>query len=318
VPDPINRTMTPREWLMLVSLSLLWGGSFFFTSVALQALPPLTLVVLRFGLAALVLHLVLRVRTLRMPRDRQTWGAFLCMGLLNNAVPFGLIAWSQTHIASGLAAILNATTPLWTVIVAHVVTSDEKMTGHRLVGVLVGLAGVTVMLSPVLGTEADALGQLAVLCAALSYACAGVYGRRFRAMGVSPLVTAAAQVSASALMLLPLALFVDRPWTIAVPSLPVLGAIAGIAVLSTALAYVLYFRILASAGATNLLLVTFLIPVSAILLGWAMLGEHLDPRSYLGMALIGGGLAAIDGRLLMKRWPRPGAPDRMGSGRHEA
>jgi drug/metabolite transporter (DMT)-like permease len=312
--------MSPREWLMLISLSLLWGGSFFFTNVALQALPPLTLVVLRVGLAALVLHLVLRAWRLRMPRDRRVWRTFLCMGLLNNAVPFGLIAWSQTHIASGLAAILNATTPLLAVIVAHIVTSDEKMTGRRLLGVLVGLAGVAVMLSPALqtGMESDALGQLAVLCAALSYACAGVYGRRFRVMGVSPLVTAAGQVSASALMLLPLALFIDRPWTIAVPSLRVVSAVVGIAVLSTALAYVLYFRILATAGATNLLLVTFLIPLSAILLGWALLGERLDPRNYLGMALISGGLAAIDGRLFTKRWWHPSPPDGRQAGHHEA
>ncbi|MEH3144443.1 MAG: DMT family transporter [Methylobacterium frigidaeris] len=305
-----SRPMNPLEWAMLLVLSVLWGGSFFFSGVALSALPPVTLVVLRVGLAALLLNLVIVLSGSRMPRDRRVWAAFLGMGLLNNAVPFCLIVWGQTHIASGLAAILNATTPLSGVVVAHCLTHDERMTGNRLAGVLVGLAGVIVMVGPSVldGVGAAVPAQLAVLAATVSYAFAGVYGRRFRRMGVAPLATAAGQVSASTLMLLPVALLLDRPWTLPLPGLPVWGAVLGLAVLSTALAYVLYFRILATAGATNLLLVTFLIPVSAIVLGTLWLGEHLDPRHYLGMALIGCGLAAIDGRLLarVRRFvPRP-------------
>lgn len=297
---PVNRAMSASEWTMLAALSVLWGGSFFFTSVALAALPPLTLVVLRVGVAALILNLVLPLAGVRLPRDRGAWAAFLGMGLLNNAVPFCLIVWGQTHIASGLAAILNATTPLFGVVVAHCLTTDERMSGNRLVGVLAGLAGVAAMVGPaaLAGLGADLLAQAAVLGAALSYAFAGVFGRRFRRMGVPPLATAAGQVTASTLLLLPIALAVDRPWTLPLPGLPVWGAVLGIAALSTALAYVLYFRILATAGATNLMLVTFLIPVSAILLGALGLGERLDPRHFLGMALIGLGLAAIDGRLL--------------------
>ncbi|RVU18816.1 DMT family transporter [Methylobacterium oryzihabitans] len=297
-----QRPMTPLEWTMLLVLSVLWGGSFFFSGVALAALPPVTLVVLRVGLAALLLNLVVVASGARMPRDRRVWVAFLGMGLLNNAVPFCLIVWGQTHIASGLAAILNATTPLSGVVVAHCLTRDERMTGNRLAGVLVGLAGVVVMVGPsvLAGVGAALPAQLAVLAATVSYAFAGVFGRRFRRMGVAPLATAAGQVTASTLMLVPVALLVDRPWTLPVPGLPVWGAVAGLAILSTALAYVLYFRILATAGATNLLLVTFLIPVSAILLGTLGLGERLDPRHYLGMALIGCGLAAIDGRLLAR------------------
>ncbi len=186
------------------------------------------------------------------------------------------------------------------------------MTGNRLVGVVVGLAGVAVMVGPVVlaGLGADLLAQVAVLGAALSYAFAGIFGRRFRRLGVPPLATAAGQVTASTLMLLPIALVVDRPWTLPVPGAPVWGAVLGIAALSTALAYVLYFRILATAGATNLLLVTFLIPISAILLGALVLGEHLDGRHYLGMVFIGCGLAAIDGRLVQRvRARRPDAPD---------
>lgn len=298
----INRSMGPLEWAMLLALSVLWGGSFFFTALAVRELPPLIIVTLRVGLAALLLLAVNRFLGVALPRDRRIWAAFLGMGLLNNAVPFCLIVWGQTHIASGLAAILNATTPLATVVVAHLLTPDEKMTGNRLAGVLVGLLGVVVMLGPSLlgGLGTNLLAQLACLAAALSYACAGVYGRRFQRMGVPPLTTATGQVTASTLLLLPVALAVDQPWTLAAPSLVTWGAVLGIAALSTALAYVLYFRILATAGATNLLLVTFLIPVSAILLGALVLGERLAALQLIGMALIAAGLAAIDGRLL--RW----------------
>ena len=300
--SPQIRGMTSAEWTMLVALSILWGGSFFFTGVAIKAFPPLTLVLLRVGLAAVILHVVIRLVGVTMPYTRPVWAAFFGMGLLNNIVPFCLIVWGQTHIASGLAAILNATTPLWTVVVAHFLTTDEKMTGNRLAGVLVGLVGVIVMVGPAVlsGVAASGFAQIAVLGAALSYAFAGVFGRRFRRMEVPPLATAAGQVTASSVMLLPIASFIDRPWTLATPNLAVWAAVFGIVAFSTALAYVLYFRILATAGATNLLLVTFLIPISAILLGSLLLGERLDHRHLIGMALIGCGLAAIDGRLLQR------------------
>ncbi len=294
--------MTGTEWAMLIALSVLWGGSFFFTGVALQALPPLTLVALRVGLAAIILNAVARALGLRLPREGAIWAAFLVMALLNNIVPFCLIVWGQTRIASGLAAILNATTPLWTVLVAHVVTSDEKLTGNRLAGVLAGLGGVLVMIGPdaIDGLGADVVAELAVVAAALSYAVSTVFGRKFRRLGVAPMVTAAGQLAVSTLMIVPIALLVDRPWTLGMPGLAVWGAVLGIAALSTALAYVIYFRILSGAGATNLALVTFLIPVSAILLGALVLGERLGAKHLIGMALIGAGLAAIDGRLLAR------------------
>ena len=192
------------------------------------------------------------------------------MGALNNVVPFALIFWGQTHIASGLASILNATTPLFTVVVAHVLTDDEKMTGAKVAALLAGLAGVAVLIGPAAFAQptGSLWGQLACLGAALSYAFAGIYGRRFRAMGVAPLDAAAGQVTASSVLILPIMLIVEQPWTLAaLPPPATWAALAGLALLSTALAYVLYFRILAAAGATNLLLVTFLIPVTSILLG---------------------------------------------------
>ena len=291
--------MGPREWAMLLALAVLWGGSFFFNGVAVRELPSFTLVWLRVAVAAAVLLLVMRLLRQRMPPAGWVWANFFGMGLLNNVVPFALIVWGQHHIASGFASILNATTPLFTVLVAHLLTSDERLTRLKAAGVIVGLAGAVAMIGPDalsdLGT--GVLAQLACLAGALSYACAGIFGRRFKRMGVTPMATASGQVCASTMLLLPVMLFVDRPWTLEVPGAATWGAVLGLGLLSTALAYVLYFRILAAVGATNLLLVTFLVPISAILLGALVLGEVLLPRHLLGMVLIGLGLACIDGRL---------------------
>jgi drug/metabolite transporter (DMT)-like permease len=298
--NAINRSMGLVEWLLLITLSILWGGSFFFVGIAVHALPRFTIVALRVGLAAIALNAIVLAMRLKMPRNRLLWSAFFGMGLLNNMIPFSLIVWGQTHIASGLASILNATTPLFTVIVAHFLTNDEKMTGGRLAGVVVGFAGVVLMIGPeaLMGLGTNTLAQLAVLGAAISYAFAGVFGRRFRNMGIAPLVTASGQITASTVVLIPLAIVVERPWTLPMPAFEVWCAIIGLALLSTALAYILYFRVLATAGASNVLLVTFLIPISAILLGSTILGEKLDLKHFVGMGLIGLGLAAIDGRLL--------------------
>jgi drug/metabolite transporter (DMT)-like permease len=302
----INHRMNGGEWLALLSLSVLWGGSFFFAAVLIKTLPPFTIVFLRVGLAAVILNVLVIALGMRMPGTRTAWVAFSGMGLLNNAVPFCLIVWGQSHIASGLAAILNATTPISTVVVAHLLTDDERMTGNRLLGVVIGFFGVVILIGPdsLRGLGVNVLAQVAILTAAVFYAFAGVYGRRFKIMGIAPLLTATGQVTASAVMLFPIAMLVDKPWTMAMPGSPAWAAIIGSATLSTALGYVLYFRILSTAGATNLLLVTFLIPVSAILMGTFALGEQLDVGHFAGLALIGAGLAAIDGRLLGQlRWP---------------
>ncbi|MGN7731465.1 MULTISPECIES: DMT family transporter [unclassified Ensifer] len=304
--------MGAQEWGMLIMLSLLWGGSFFFIGIAVKALPPFTIVALRVSLAAVALLVFLRLAGLSMPRDPRVWLAFFGMGLLNNLIPFSLIVWGQTHIASGLASILNATTPLFGVIVAHLLTDDEKLTVNRFAGVVVGFLGVAMMIGPAAlgGLGSNLVAQLAVLGAALSYSLAGVFARRFKRMGVAPIVTATGQVSAASIMLVPLSLLVDHPWTLTMPGLDVWAAIVGIALVSTALAYVLFFRILETAGVTNLMLVTFLIPVSAILLGAMFLGETLEPKHFLGMTLIAAGLAAIDGRLL-RLFSRPAADPKL-------
>ena len=303
-----NRAMGPTEWLLLVGLSVLWGGSFFCSEIALAELPPFTVVLGRVGLAAAALAIVVLASGQRPPRSLRLWGAFVAMGVLNNVIPFSLIIWGQTAIAGGLAAILNATTPLFTVVLAHLLTPDERMTPGRLSGVFLGLGGVAVMIGPTLaGLGVAVVAQLACLAAALSYALAGIFGRRFR--GTPPLITAAGQTGASTLLILPLALIVDRPWTLPPPGPVTWAALIALALLGTALAYLIYFRVLAVAGATNLLLVTFLIPVSALVLGIAILGERPAPGHIAGMALIALGLAAIDGRpyawLARRRYARP-------------
>lgn len=291
--------MGATEWLLLLLLSALWGGSFFFFKILVAELPPFTVVLGRVGFAALLLNLYLLARRDPLPAKPPLWARFLAMGLLNNVIPFTLIVYGETRISSGLASILNAMTPVFGVIVAHFLTETEKLTWARGAGVLLGLAGVAVLIGPdaLAGPgRQDLIGEASCLLAALSYAFAGIYGRRFR--GIQPLKVAAGQITGSTLLLLPVAALVDRPWTLPAPSTQVWLAFAGIAVFCTALAYLLYFRILAAAGATNLLLVTFLLPVSALLLGWLALGEQVALPAYGGMALIGIGLACIDGRLL--------------------
>lgn len=295
----MNTSMSLHNWLMLLLLSVLWGGSFFFVGVAVTALPPLSIVLLRVAMAACVLWGVVIFLKVPLPGSRSAWLALLLMGLLNNVIPFSLIVWGQTHIESGLASILNATTPLFGVVLAGLLLSDERLTPLKVVGVLTGFIGTVWMIGPsaLQGLGGDTLAQLAIMGAALSYGFASVFGRRFKRMQVEPVMAATGQVTLSSVILLPVVLLVDQPWTLAMPGMPVWFSLAAMAVFSTALAFILYFKVLASAGASNLLLVTFLIPVSAVLLGYFFLHERLDTQHFIGMGLIGLGLSAIDGRL---------------------
>ncbi|MGZ8335795.1 MAG: DMT family transporter [Allosphingosinicella sp.] len=300
----ITRHMGAGDWATLLFLSVLWGGSFFFIQVAVETVPPFTLVLVRVALAAVLLLVVLKATGRPLPFARATLAPFLTLALLNNAIPFSLFAWGQQHIASGLASILNATTPLWAVLVAHLFTEDEKATPLKVLGVAIGFSGVALMIGGDLLLDiggADLLAQLACLGATLCYALAGVHARRFRRMGVPPITVSAGQLSATVLVMLPLVLLFEPPWRAAAPSTEAVAAILGLATLSTALAYILYFRLIDRAGATNAILVTFLIPVTAILLGATVLGEVLAPRHFAGMGLIALGLAAIDGRVFVRR-----------------
>lgn len=290
--------MSAPEWGLLLLLSLVWGGSFFFGKLAVAEVGPLTIALVRVTIAALALRLVARLRAEAIPATPTAWKTFLTMGLLNNAIPFTLIFWAQTRIPVGLASILNATTPLFAVLVAHLLTADEKITRGRLLGVIMGFAGVVLIVGPSLlfGEDRQLLAEAAVLGAAISYALAAMFGRRFR--GQLPLVTAAGQLSGATIILLPLAMVIDRPWTHAAPGPVTIVALLALALLSTAFAYVVYFRLLAASGATNVVLVTLLVPVSALLLGRVFLDESVSSRSLAGIFAIALGLAAIDGRPL--------------------
>jgi drug/metabolite transporter (DMT)-like permease len=297
----MNAPMNARLWILLLALAVVWGGSFFFMAVALRGFPPLTIVFVRVALAALTLAAACRVLGLPLPRSRAGLAACAGMGLLNNAIPFTLIVLGQQHIPSGLAAVVNAAKPVFAVLAAHALTTDEKLTPNRLAGTLLGLVGVAILAGPAafgFGAAGDALGIALCLGACLSYGLSGVWSRRLRRAGLAPLSAAAGQCIASSLMMLPLMLAVDRPWSLPAPGADALAALLALGLLATALAYALYFAILAGAGATNTMLVTLLVPVMALLLGRLVLGEALEARHLAGMAVIGLGLLAIDGRLL--------------------
>lgn len=290
--------MTGFDWGMLVLLSMLWGGSFFFVGVAIKEVPVFTIVAYRVCLAAIILHLVLRIQGISFPMERQPLLAFLGMSLLNNVIPFNLIVFGQSQIESGLASILNATTPIFTMVLAHLLTRDEKLGWRKGMGVLLGFAGVVILFADgSIASKGALLGQLACIGASLSYGFSGVFGRRFAGLGLQPMVIATGQLTISALVMLPLATIIDQPFGRPLPGFNAFLAMSMLALFSTALAYILFFRILTRAGATNVSLVTLLVPCSAILLGAAFLGETPGMRALAGFATIAIGLLVIDGRV---------------------
>lgn len=296
----IKQSMGLGEWAMLIALSAIWGGSFFFNRVAVAEIPVFTVVAGRVGLAALILWAIILITRTPLPAQARTYRQLLLLGIVNSCLPFSLIVWGQTHIGSGLASILNATTPFFTVIVANAFLQDERLTLQKLAGVITGIAGVAAMIgvSALGDAGSNLLAELALIGSSICYALGTTYARRFR--GLPPLVLATGQISSAALVMVPVALLHDAAWTLPAPSQDALLAVLGLAAISTAFAYLLYFRILRSAGATNVALVTFLVPVSAILLGILFLNETLEARQIGGMLAIGAGLALIDGRLIRR------------------
>lgn len=288
--------MQRQDWLELVLLSILWGLTYFLVAIAVGEIPPLTLVLARCLLATAILVPIVWLLGHRLPSNLRHWWPFAVMGILNNIIPFSLVFFAQQYIASALAAVINSATPLMTLLVARLV-AGEPMAGHKLTGVLVGLAGVAVLMGPdIAGFDGIvAIAMLATLGGTLSYGFSGLWGRRFK--DNPPIVTAASQLAMSSLMLLPIAATADRFWELPLPSYPALGAVLGLAVLSTAMAYILFFRIMARAGSNNVMLVTLLIPVTSIALGILILGENLAANQIAGALIIGLSLLVIDGRL---------------------
>lgn len=301
---PSSMQMTAQTWGLLALLGMIWGGSFFFARVAVLHVPPATLVLLRVGIAALALHIYVSGRFDIYTTLRARWREFLLLGLINNAVPHMLIFLGQTQIGAGLASILNATTPIFTVLIANRMTADEKLSSAKVAGCLIGLAGTAVLigpraLAPFTGAGGPPLwAVLLPVLAAVSYGFAATYGKRFR--GTAPPVIAAGQLTASTLLMLPVSLLLDTPWQLPMPPMTAILAVLALALLSTAYGYILFFRIMAAAGATNTSLVTLLVPPSAILAGMLFLGERLTLLGVLGMALVLFGLVVLDGRVFAR------------------
>ncbi len=297
-----TRPMSASDWAQLVLLGALWGGSFFFARIAVAEIPPLALVLYRVSIAALVLHVWLRLRNISFAPAIARSASFLGLALLNNIIPFSLIFSGQTEIGAGLASVLYATTPLWTVLVANLLTADEKLSASKLAGVALGITGAGIMIGP--GLFANLGGptwaKLAIIGAAISYAFAAVFAKRFRDM--KPVVIAAGQLSASAIVMVPIVLLLYNPSEIVSTNISIWLSIGTLAIVTTAFAFILYFNLIASAGATNASLVTLLVPASAIILSTAFLGERLEPYEFRGLALIVSSLVVVDGRLL--RWRR--------------
>lgn len=301
IQPPLQATMNARNWALLLFLGAIWGGSFFFARIAVAEIPPLTLVLFRVAIAALALHLYLGFRGPSFRLALPYAASFFVLALLNNVIPFSLIFAGQTELGAGLASVLNATTPFWTVLVANMVTSDEKLSWNKVAGILLGIAGTAVMIGPGLlaGIGGPVWAKFALVGASLSYAFAVIFAKRFRAL--PPTVIATGQLTASTIMMIPVVLAMTGGANLFAASPHVWLAVFSLALLSTAFAYILFFNIIASAGATNASLVTLVVPVSAILLGAVFLGERLELFEVGGMVLIGLGLVTIDGRLLKRR-----------------
>lgn len=302
-------SMDFRSAALLLALAAVWGGSFFFAEVALQEVPPLTITLHRVFWAVPILLLIVLLKGITIPRAPRIWGAYLVMGALNNAIPFSLIFWGQTRIDAGLASILNGTTAMFTTVVAGLLLVDEPLTRNKIFGAALGIVGVSVIMGPsaLSGFNPANLAQLAVLVAALSYAFAGVWGKIWLA-GQPPMMNALGMLVGSAVLMIPIVLIVDGPPQL-VQSPGVWSALLALAAFSTAVAYVLYFAILARAGAANLLLVTLLIPPFAIGLGVLFLDEKMAPEAWIGFAIIALGFAVTDGRLFgsfRPAWRGPG------------
>lgn len=304
---PVELTLDGTVWTLLIALSLLWGASFIFIKIAAAEIPVFTLVLARVALAALALNAVIFASGRSYPAGSWLYGRYALMGLLNNALPFILIVWATPRVGAGAASILNATTPIFALILAHMLTADEKITAGKSSGIVLGFAGVAVMIGPKAlgGVSTQSVAALAVLAGSFCYGLSAVVGRGFS--GIDPVVSAACQLTASTLILAPLAIVVETPWHLAMPGMPAILATLGFALLSTALAYILFYRIIARAGGTNVMLVTLLIPVSAVALGVAFLGESMTPGDVAGMALISAGLLIIDGRVVRALLGTPAA-----------
>lgn len=291
------KVMDGQDWGLLILLSILWGGAYFFAGVAVQELPPLTVVLARVSLAVVVLLPIFWYFGHSLPKSFSDWLPYMVMGLLNNVLPFSLIFFGQTHITVGLSSIINAMTPLFTVLVMASF-QEELLSVNRIIGVLLGVLGVAILHGfdgPI--DASQTLGIVLCLSAALSYGFAALWGRRYL-IGVPPIKSVTCQMMCSTLIMILVVSFMDKPWTLSMPSQNAVLSLVMLAIFGTALAYIIFFKILVRAGASNAMLVTLLIPVTALFLGNVFLGESIELKEIIGAVIIGTGLLFIDGRVI--------------------
>jgi drug/metabolite transporter (DMT)-like permease len=293
--------MSPRTWLLMMLLGLIWGGTFFLSEILLLEMTPFQIVFHRVSIAAIIMVIYITWRGKRLPRDKRSWFALAIMGLLNNAIPFSAIVFGQQYITGGLAAILNSTTAFFGVMLAGLFFKDERLTFRRLIGVIMGILGVAIIIGmDVLShLSLTSIGQLLIIVSSISYAFAGIWGRlQVKNLGVE--VTATGMLISSSVWMLILATMVEG-FPLEALSLRSTAAILTFSVVCTAIAYLLYFAILSAAGAANLTLVTIIIPPFALMLDAFALGEWVTGQQLLGFAIIASGLLVISGKLKFRR-----------------
>jgi drug/metabolite transporter (DMT)-like permease len=298
--------MRLKNFLWLLFLAALWGPSFLFIKVAVTEIPPLTLVVGRVGLAGIALFLILRAQGRNLMPWGQIWAHLAVVAVVQNALPFVLFSWGEQYIDSGLAAILNGTTPLFTLMLAHFFTTDDRLTPTKAVGTVIGFGGLLILIGPSLlaGVQATAWGLLAVTIASASYGVAIVYSRR-HLRGLPSLVGPTTQLLLAALFMMPLALLFERPFELPIPAWPALGSLFALSIFGTATAFVIYYYLIERVSATYVSMVTYLVPIFGVILGILILDEQLGWNAYLGCALILLGVMIVNGLLRVVSWQRP-------------
>jgi drug/metabolite transporter (DMT)-like permease len=279
--------------LLLFILGGIWGTSFLFIKIVVGEVPPMTLVAGRLGLASLAMWTFLRLRGVPFPRERRLWGIFAVTGLLNGALPFSLISWGEQYIPSGLAALLQSTTPIFTIILAHFLTHDERFTAKKVLGIVLGFVGVGLLMWPELsgGMQASVWGQLAIVGSSISYAIASIFARQ-RLHGQPPLVSAAGQFTMGFVYILPLSLLIERPFNLS-PSWTAIASWVTLALLGTTVAYAIYYTLLQRTSATFTTTVTYIVPINGLILGALILSEPLHPGLFISLGLILSGVLLV-------------------------
>ncbi len=293
--------MQIKNFLWLLLLAAMWGPSFLFIKVAVRDVPPFTLACTRVGVAAIILYIILRLSKRRMPAFGPIWKHFAFIGLVSSAVPFTLFSWGEIYIDSALASILNGTTPLFTIVIAHMFTKDDRLSSAKIIGSIIGFGGLVLLVAPSFwgGVKATTWGLLAVTGAAFCYGISVVYTRLYL-LGLPKLVAPTAQLGVAAVYLLPLSLIFEQPFSLPMPSPESLGSMLALAILGSVLAYIVYYDLIERVSASYISMVTYLVPIFGVILGIVVLDERLTWNAYIGCAFILLGVMVVNGLLTFK------------------